>query len=215
MIRKAFAEMLGTFLLVLFGCGSVCLHLSDANLVNNLGIALSFGAIVGVGIMIFSRTSGAHMNPAVSLYFYLIGRLSTKEFGVYSMAQIIGATLSSVVLLNVFPNIEHHGSTFPKVGVAQTWFIEYGLTTILILAIAYLHDATRNQVALSIGGIIFLEAFIFGPLTGASMNPARSFGPLLIDQELSHFWIYLSSQLCASVTCGLIILALSKRAIKL
>lgn len=198
MIRKFFSEAAGTFLLVLIGCGSVCLHQLHGETVTNLIIALSFGMAVSVGIILFSKFSGAHMNPAVSLYFFWNDRLSTRELAVYVSAQTVGAFLAAVLLFLTFPTLTDHGSTLPKVGISNTWLLEFGLTAVLLFGVHYFSKYSKVIVALSIGGIVFLEALLFGPMTGASMNPARSLGPLLTDNNLEYFWIYLSSQLSAS-----------------
>jgi len=177
-LRAYGAELLGTAWMVAVGTGSVALGASL------LGISLAFGTAVTVAILVFRGASGAHINPAVSAAFAVTGHLPHRELPGYVLAQAAGAVLGSGAVFIVLgpaelaPTVVATGVSLPT-AVA----IEIGITAALmasILAVVMWRGDSTPLVALMVGATVALLAFFFGPLTGASMNPARTFGPNLL-----------------------------------
>lgn len=162
------AEFSGTFLMVFIGCGSIALGWSP------LWVSLSFGIAVFLAIMIFQPISGAHINPAVSIAFAANGDLDTKALPGYIISQCIGAWFAALIVVS--------GETIPKVSTTSSWMIEISITLLLMYSIHVLvrRKASLFYLALGVGSMVALLAFIFGKYTGASMNPARSLGPNIV-----------------------------------
>lgn len=178
-MKAVAAEFLGTFWLVFIGCGSVVLFEVYPGF-PNVGIAIGFGVAVCSAILLFGKASGAHINPAVSLLFLIKKEMTLGLFGTYLAAQLLGAAVASLFLDGLFPGTSL-GVTLP----AGSWQVSFGIelvfTALLGLGILLLrHRVSLWQLALAIGTLIGLEAYFGGPISGASMNPARSFGPSLI-----------------------------------
>ena len=162
------AEFSGTFLMVFIGCGSVAMGWSP------ILVSLSFGLAVFLAIMIFQPISGAHINPAVSIAFAANGDLETKALPGYIISQCIGAWFAALIVVS--------GETIPKVSTTNSWIIEISITLLLMYSIHVLvrRKASLFYLALGVGSMVALLAFIFGKYTGASMNPARSLGPNIV-----------------------------------
>ena len=162
------AEFSGTFLMVFIGCGSVAMGWSP------ILVSLSFGLAVFLAIMIFQPISGAHINPAVSIAFAANGDLETKALPGYIISQCIGAWFAALIVVS--------GETIPKVSTTNSWIIEISITLLLMYSIHVLvrRKASLFHLALGVGSMVALLAFIFGKYTGASMNPARSLGPNIV-----------------------------------
>lgn len=181
---KYIAELVGTFCLVLVGAGSIALALP------HLWISVAFGAIVTLMILSFGKISGAHINPAVSVGFYLMNREKRSLY--YIPYQMIGGLLAGLVLLIFLPENETYGETMPRAGILGTCIIEVFITFILMLSILIsIRSNSLVVVALIVGLAVFLAAFFAGPFTGASMNPARSFGPAVVSGQVEMLWIYI------------------------
>ena len=162
------AEFSGTFLMVFIGCGSIAMGWSP------ILVSLSFGLAVFLAIMIFQPISGAHINPAVSIAFAANGDLETKALPGYIISQCIGAWFAAMIVVS--------GETIPKVSTTNSWIIEISITLLLMYSIHVLvrRKASLLYLALGVGSMVALLAFIFGKYTGASMNPARSLGPNIV-----------------------------------
>ena len=162
------AEFSGTFLMVFIGCGSVAMGWSP------ILVSLSCGLAVFLAIMIFQPISGAHINPAVSIAFAANGDLETKALPGYIISQCIGAWFAALIVVS--------GETIPKVSTTNSWIIEISITLLLMYSIHVLvrRKASLLYLALGVGSMVALLAFIFGKYTGASMNPARSLGPNIV-----------------------------------
>ena len=162
-----------------------------------VGIALVFGLIIMVMVYATGHLSGAHINPAVTVAFALIRHFPAHDAAVYIPAQIVGAVGAALVLLAVWPNQPANlGATIPSVGVGGAFTYELVLTAFLmfvIMAVATDTRAVGAAAAIAIGGTVGLDALFGGLVTGASMNPARSFGPALAAGEWTDFWIYLAA----------------------
>ncbi|MEN4527259.1 aquaporin [Pantoea agglomerans] len=197
--RDVISEFLGTFMLVMIGVGSISVN-EISEVIGNFGIALSFGLAVYFCINLFSASSGAHLNPVVTLIFYLIRTCSLRSTVSYILAQLLGASAAAVCLKAVFGHALLAGVTrvHSDVSLYNAFFIEGIMTFFLIMSIL----TTRNATIISIA--VFLDAFIGGPLTGASMNPARSFGPAFAMGYWDNQWLYWCAPLCgglAAVFC--------------
>jgi aquaporin Z len=206
-----FAEFIGAFTLVFFGCGAIMINELYPQLIGNMGIATTFGLMVMILIYSLGSISGAHMNPAVSIAFVLAGKLQIKYSIFYIASQIIGAILASFLLLLILPETSTLGQTNPKIPVFSAFLIELLASFFLMLVILNVANGHKEEgilAGVAIGSLILIEALIFGPLTGASMNPARSIGPALIALDLSNLWLYILAPVVGTIlavpTCKLL-----------
>jgi MIP family channel proteins len=193
--RRAVAEGLAAFALVFAGCGAVVADARDGGL-GTLGIALAFGLVILVMVYATGHLSGAHINPAVTIAFTLSRHFSPRDALAYVAAQCTGASAGAFLLLAMWSDKPGNlGATVPAVGTGTALGYEIVLTAFLmfvIMAVATDTRAVGAAAAIAIGGTVALDALVGGPITGASMNPARSLGPALAAGEWSEFWIYLA-----------------------
>lgn len=202
MKSRLFGEFTGTFILVFAGTGAVVIT-SLTGAPGHVGIALTFGGVVAALIYTFGHVSGAHFNPAVTLGFWSMGEFKRQDVVPYIAAQCTGAILASLILYLLFiPQIEnisevaYLGATLPRYSAFQSFLFEVILTFILMLVIcgsAVHGKAVKEFAGIAIGLTVCLEAMFAGPISGASMNPARSLGPALVSLNAEHLWIYLSA----------------------
>src|SRR3954453_11996626 len=192
--RRAAAEGLAAFALVFAGCGAIISEAEHGGL-GTVGIALAFGLVIMVMVYATGHLSGAHINPAVTLAFTLTRHFPGRDAAAYVLAQSLGAVVAALVLVAVWPSQPAHlGATLPSVGAGSALVYEAvlsGFLMFVIMAVATDTRAVGAAAAIAIGGTIGLDALIGGPVTGASMNPARSLGPALVSGEWHDFWIYL------------------------
>ncbi|GCE25108.1 aquaporin [Dictyobacter alpinus] len=191
--RKAVAEGVGTFALVTAGCGAIMVDTLTHSL-THVGVALTFGLIIMVMIAATGHLSGAHFNPAVTIAFALTRHFPWRQVPFYILAQILGAVLGAVVLRGLFGPIASLGATIPSGGVWQSFGLEVLLSAVLMMVIISVATDTRavgQLAALAIGAAVALDAMWGGPISGASMNPARSLGPALIASAWQDQWIYI------------------------
>jgi MIP family channel proteins len=193
--RRAGAEALAAFALVFAGCGAIVANSQYHGALGSVGVSLTFGLIIMVMVYATGHLSGAHVNPAVTIAFTLTRHFSPRDALAYITAQLAGATLAALVLSVVWPSEPAQlGATIPTVAAGSAVVYETILTAILmfvIMAVATDTRAVGAAAAIAIGGAIGLDALFGGPITGASMNPARSFGPALVTGTWTDFWIYL------------------------
>lgn len=145
-------------------------------------------------IYTYGEVSGAHINPAVSIALWSCGKFSSKELAPYIFAQLIGATLASLTLTLLFPTHVGLGATIPAGSDLQSFVLEILLTFFLMLVIMHVSTGSKEtgtMAGIAIGGTVFLEALVAGPITGASMNPARSFAPAIVSGQIDQLWIYI------------------------
>jgi aquaporin Z len=193
-MRKPLAEAFGTFALVFAGTGAIVIDHVSGGAISHAGIALTFGLVVMAMIYTFGDISGAHLNPAVTLAFAASGRFAWREVPGYIGAQIVGAFAASGALRLLFPGHATLGATLPAGPSSQSFLLEIILTAILMLVILSVSTGAREKgitAGMAIGGVIALEAMFAGPISGASMNPARSLGPAVLSGNAGHLWIYL------------------------
>lgn len=192
--HKAYiAEFIGTFALVFCGTGAIVINDLSDGVIGHAGIAIVFGAIVMAIIYCFGELSGAHINPAVTLSFWLAKRFDKKYVLPYITSQLMGALAASLSLKWLFPTHELLGTTLPAFEPSQTFVLELILSYILMLVIIQVSTGSKEtgtMAGMAIGGVVLLEAMFAGPISGASMNPARSLGPAIISGHLQHLWIY-------------------------
>lgn len=210
-MKKYIAELIGTFTLVFCGCGAIVTNEFSNGTVTHSGIALTFGLVVMSLIYAFGETSGAHFNPAVTIAFTYAKKFPLKEVPKYILAQCLGAIFAAAMLLVLFPENELLGTTLPKIDVWRVFIFEVILTFFLMLVIINVSTGSKEtgiMAGIAIGGVVWFEAQFAGPITGASMNPARSIGPALISGHLEHLWLYILAPiigaLLAVISCKLI-----------
>ncbi|HTT27272.1 MAG TPA: aquaporin [Solirubrobacteraceae bacterium] len=191
--RRLFSEVLGTFLLLLAAAGGGILHAKGQ--ISLAAAVVAPGLTVMAVILFMGAVSGAHLNPVVSVAFALRHDFPRSRVLGYVLAQLVGATLACLFLLAVFGNIEHLGATLPGPGYHawQALLMEIALTAGLVSVILGTASAAQNVGtigALGVGGYIALAGLWAAPVSGASMNPVRSFGPALVSGDWRSFWVY-------------------------
>lgn len=192
LIRRSVAEFIGTYALVTAGCGAIMVN-AQTDALTHVGIALTFGLIITVMIAATGHISGAHFNPAVTIAFAVTRHFPWREVIYYVVAQVLGAVLGAITLRSLFGDIALIGATIPTGSALQSFSLEVLLTAVLMFVIISVATDTRavgTPAALAIGFTVALDAMWGGPISGASMNPARSFGPALIAGVWDAQWIY-------------------------
>jgi MIP family channel proteins len=187
------AEFVGTFALVFAGPGAAVINAYTNGGVTPLGIGLTFGLIVGAMIYAVGHISGAHINPAVTLAFAITRHFPRRDVLPYIFVQLAGAAAASLVTRALYGNVAHLGATLPSHGAGQALVLEIILTFFLMFVIMAVATDVRAQgaaAAIAIGGYVALAATFAGPIAGASMNPARSFGPALVSNTWTAWWVY-------------------------
>jgi aquaporin NIP len=195
-MKKLLAEFIGTFALVFAGTGAIVINDVSGGGITHVGIALTFGLVVLAMIYALGDISGAHLNPAVTIAFWLSGRFSGPTVMPYILAQCVGAITASGVLHFLFPTHATLGATLPAGSDRQSFVLELILTLILMFVILNVSAGAKEKgvtAGIAIGAVIGLEAMFAGPICGASMNPARSLAPALVSGHLEHLWLYLAA----------------------
>ena len=205
-MRAHLAEALGTFALVFVGCGAIAVDAQSGQL-GHSGIALAFGLVIAVMIYALGHISGAHFNPAVSVGFAVGRHFPWSRVATYSVAQIAGAILGALLLSISLGPATDLGVTQPAGSDLQALAWEAAFTFFLMLVITAVATDTRavgEAAALAIGGAVAMGAFVAGPISGASMNPARSLGPALVAGDLTGIWIYLLGPILGAVAAAVV-----------
>jgi aquaporin Z len=208
------AECLGSFMLVFAGCGAIVFNDLSGGAISHLGIAASFGLIVLNVIYAFGDISGAHINPAVTIAFAVAKRFSWTNVLPYCSAQIIGAVLAALLLRWFAPTHFTLGSTLPHLPLVQAFVLEALLTWWLMLVILFVASGAKEKgllAGLVIAAVVALEALFAGPMTGASMNPARSLAPALISGQLNALWLYICAPVLGAIAAVFCFRVLSVR----
>jgi MIP family channel proteins len=191
--RRAAAEAIGTFILVLIGTGAVVVNAGTGGLLGHPGVALAFGAVVTAMAYALGHVSGAHINPAVTVALSYTGCFPRREVGHYVVAQCMGAVVASLVLRAILGTAAGLGATEPALGIARTFALEWLLSFVLMFVIASVATDERMVAgfsAIPVGLAVGFGVLVGGPLTGGSMNPARSLGPALAGGGWAGHWIY-------------------------
>lgn len=200
MRRKLLAEAFGTFALVFAGTGAITIDGVTGGTVTHVGIALTFGLVVLAMIHAVGDVSGAHLNPAVTMAFWAARRLPGRDAAGYAAAQAGGALAASLALRGLFPAHPTLGATLPAGAPLQSFALEFVLTLILMFVILGVSTGSRERglaagtaAGTAVGAVVALEALFAGPISGASMNPARSLAPALVSGRVEHLWVYLAA----------------------
>jgi len=200
--RRALAEGMAAFALVFAGCGAIVADAQYDGSLGSVGVALVFGLVIMVMVYATGHLSGAHINPAVTIAFTLTRHFPAREAAGYVAAQCLGAAVAALLLAALWTGEPANlGATVPTVGTGTALVYEGVLTAFLMFVIVAVATDTRAvgaAAAIAIGGTVGLDALFGGPVTGASMNPARSFGPALASGEWNDFWIYVIGPLAGA-----------------
>jgi aquaporin Z len=202
-MRRIAAELLGTFALVFAGTGAVVIDDVTGGAVTHVGIGLTFGLVVLAMVYAVGDVSGAHLNPAVTLGFLAARRLEGRWVAPYILSQCAGAILASLTLRAMFPTNATLGATLPAGSALQSFVLEAVLTFLLMFVILSVSTGSKEKGVLAgvaVGSVIALEALFAGPISGASMNPARSLAPALVSLRLDALWLYLTAPVIGA--CG-------------
>lgn len=205
-MRKYFAEAIGTFALVFCGTGAIIIDQQTNGAVGHIGIAITFGLIVLCMVYTFGEISGAHLNPAVTIGFFIANRFNKKEIAPYIISQIVGGIVASLVLHFLFSQNENLGATNPNGSNSQSFILEFILTFLLMLVILQVAHGSKETgmiAGIAIGAVVLLEAMFAGPISGASMNPVRSLAPAIVSGDFHSLWIYLTAPFAGSISAGL------------
>jgi len=202
-VQKIIAEIFGTYFLIFAGCGAVTINASKNGAITFPGVAIVWGLAVMVMVYAVGHISGAHLNPAVTLAFATCGRFPWRQLPAYVLAQMLGSTLAAGTLRLMFGGRhEHFPGTLPTGSDVQSLVIEIITTFYLMFVISGV--ATDNRAigelaGLAVGATILLNVLIAGPVSGASMNPARSVGPALVTGQYRSIWVYLVGPVVGAV----------------
>lgn len=211
LIRRCFAEFIGTFCLVLIGCGAMAVE-ARTGLLTHVGVATVWGLVVMTMVYAIGDLSGAHINPAVSLAFAAVGRLSFLDAFCYGAMQCAGAIAGAAsirAVLGVDDSLL--GATVTELPPGSALAVELMMTAILMFVVMGVSTGAKEKsitAGLAVGATIAMEAFVAGPLTRASMNPARSLGPALMSNHLDQLWIYWIAPPVGALAGGFIYVAL-------
>ena len=204
--RNLVAEAIGTFILVFMGTGAVVVNNVSQGAITHLGVSIVFGAVVAALIYTLGHISGAHFNPAVTIAFWQSGFFPSQRVIPYILAQCVGAIAASTLLRVVFGLVANLGATLPRQNNwLQALLLEAVLTFILMFVIfgsGLDRRAPIGFAGLAIGLTVALEAVVMGPITGASMNPARSLAPALVAGLWQHHWVYWVAPILGAVLSG-------------
>lgn len=200
--RAMAAEAFGSFALVFAGTGAIVVDEFSGGAITHVGVALTFGLIVLAMIYAIGDVSGCHINPAVTLGFFAARRFEGRKVVPYILAQLAGALCASLVLRLMFPASSTLGATEPAGGAAQSFVMEFVLTLILMFVILRVSQGSSEKgllAGVAIGAVIALEAMFAGPVSGASMNPARSLAPAVVSMRVGNVWLYLAAPILGAL----------------
>jgi MIP family channel proteins len=201
-MRKLGAEFAGTFALVFAGTGAIVIDAESGGRVGHVGIGLTFGLVIMVMIYAVGHISGAHFNPAVTLGFAVGRHFAWQQVPRYWAAQMLGGLTASLLLRGMFDTTAHLGATLPVGSARRSFLLEAVLTLLLMFVITSVATDVRavgQAAAIAIGGTIGLEALFAGPISGASMNPARSLAPAIVSWTWSDQWLYIAGPMLGAV----------------
>ena len=204
-MRALAAESIGTFALVFAGAGAIMVD-AKTHALGHVGVAIVFGLVIMAMVYAVGHVSGAHFNPAVSFAFGLTRHFPWTRVAAYWCAQAAGALLAAAILRGSLGNVAHVGATLPAGSQGQAFLWESILTFFLMFVIMSVATDTRavgEAAAIAIGGTVGLDAMFGGPITGASMNPARSLGPALVSGDLHALWLYVAAPLAGAAVGAL------------
>ena len=188
--------------MIFCGTGAMTVNEVTGGDVTHVGIAITWGLIVMAMIYAFGETSGAHFNPAVTIAFAYAKKFAWKEVPKYIIAQVLGALAASLILCYLFPASEYLGATIPTVDVGRAFVMELLLTFFLMVVIINVSTGSKEIgiiAGIAVGAVVLLEAMFAGPITNASMNPARSIAPAIVAGKMQHLWMYILAPILGAI----------------
>jgi len=206
-MRKYITEFIGTFFLVFVGCGAMVINNHVGGAISHVGVAMCWGLIVMVLIYSIGDISGAHINPAVTIGFWICKRFPLKEVFPYVIVQILGALVAGFSLKALFPLDEFLGSSLPAGTWQQSFIFETILTFLLMFVILNVSTGAKEKgitAGIAIGATVGMEAMFAGPICGASMNPARSIGPAIASGHTEYLWAYIVATILGALLAVLV-----------
>lgn len=198
MLKRYIAEFLGTFALVFAGTGAIIINDLTGGEVSHVGVALTFGLVVTSVIYAVGDVSGAHLNPAVTFGFWSARRFPGRTVLPYIVSQCSGAVLASVMLKILFAGHPTLGATLPMGPLLQSFILEVILTWFLMFVILNVSAGSKEKgimAGIAVGSVVGLEALFAGPISGASMNPARTLAPAILTGHLGSAWPYIAAHI--------------------
>jgi aquaporin Z len=201
-MKNYIAEFIGTFAMIFCGTGAMTINEITGGDVTHVGIGITWGLIVMAMIYAFGEISGAHFNPAVSIAFAYAKKFSWKEVPKYIFFQVAGAFAASLLLMWLFPKSELLGATIPAVDVWRAFVLELILTFFLMVVIINVSTGSKEigmMAGIAIGSVVLLEALFAGPITNASMNPARSLAPNIVSGNIEGLWLYILAPIIGAI----------------
>jgi aquaporin NIP len=214
--RRCLTEAFATFVLVFAGCGAIVVDSERGGSLGSVGIAATFGLAIMAMVYATGHLSGAHINPAVTLAFVTSRHFPARDALAYIPSQAAGAVAAAATLRVAWEGTPAElGATVPSVGVSAALVYEFVMTAFLmfvVMAVATDTRAVGAAAAIAIGGTVALDALFGGDVTGASMNPARSFGPAVVANEWQDFWIYVIAPVTGAL-CGALLYGVVRRPI--
>jgi len=201
-MKKYISEFIGTFSMIFCGTGAMTVNEVTGGDVTHGGIAITWGLIVMAMIYAFGETSGAHFNPAVTIAFAYAKKFAWKEVPKYIIAQVLGAFAASLILCYLFPTSEYLGATISTVDVGRAFVMELLLTFFLMVVIINVSTGSKEIgiiAGIAVGAVVLLEAMFAGPITNASMNPARSIAPAIVAGKMQHLWMYILAPILGAI----------------
>lgn len=201
-MKKYISEFIGTFSMIFCGTGAMTVNEVTGGDVTHVGIAITWGLIVMAMIYAFGETSGAHFNPAVTIAFAYAKKFAWKEVPKYIIVQVLGALTASLILWYLFPSSEYLGATIPTVDVGRAFVMELLLTFFLMMVIINVSSGSKEIgiiAGIAVGAVVLLEAMFAGPITNASMNPARSIAPAIVAGKMHHLWMYILAPILGAI----------------
>jgi aquaporin Z len=205
-VRPYIAEAFGTFALVFAGTGAIVINDVSGGAVTHAGVALTFGLVVLAMIYAVGDVSGAHLNPAVTVGFFAARRFPGRRVLPYIVSQCIGAFLAAGLLRLLFPSNAPLGATVPAGSALQSFVLEIVLMLLLMFVILSVSTGAKEKgitAGIAVGAVIAFEAMFAGPISGASMNPARSLAPAVVSAHLANLWVYLVAPVVGAATAVL------------
>ncbi len=209
--RKYAAEFIGTFLLVFFAAGAAMVSVLTGSAAGAVIGGLASGLILMIVIWIFAGISGGHVNPALSLALWLTGAFPGRLLPGYVAAQTAGSAAGGLCLLAALGPVPGMGANLPDIAAGITplqalgveYVLSFAMMVVIVLSVAA-EDVPGRFFAVPIGAVVGIDVMLFGATHGAAMNPARAFGPTLVNGDWSHYWIYLAGPLAGLVSAAYI-----------
>ncbi len=200
-MKKYLSEFFGTFALVFAGTGAIVINDISNGAITHVGVSITFGLVVMAMIYTIGDISGAHINPAVTFGFWIARRFPSRDLLPYILFQCRGALFAGLSLLILFKGHQTYGATLPLKSITQSFILEIILTWLLMFVILNISTDAKEKglmAGVAVGSTVGLESMFAGPISGASMNPARSLGPAIVSSNLNTLWIYILAPLIGS-----------------